>query len=252
MSKLYFLRKEYLSVWWIRQSYLFLIPFLFVLQASAQETIQGIVLDQDDEPVPWATVAVKSTTSGTTTDLDGTFSLKVEESLPVTLSISFVGYKTHEIEVDDTDDDIRIVLEEDVNLLDEVVITGYTVERRRSVTAAIESVDFDEAIANQADQDLTKRLQGKASGVQIVSTSGNPGEGSPWSFAVITPSMEAWRLCMWWMEYLSVPVRRSVHLGEIYPPILWRISIRQISKAFRFSRMQMPPRYMVHRLPMAR
>src|SRR5690625_367274 len=177
MSKLYFLRKEYLSVWWIRQSYLFLIPFLFVLQASAQETIQGIVLDQDDEPVPWATVAVKSTTSGTTTDLDGTFSLKVEESLPVTLSISFVGYKTHEIEVDDTDDDIRIVLEEDVNLLDEVVITGYTVERRRSVTAAIESVDFDEAIANQADQDLTKLLQGKASGVQIVSTSGNPGGG---------------------------------------------------------------------------
>src|SRR5690625_7640319 len=142
MSKLYFLRKEYLSVWWIRQSYLVLIAFLLNLQARAQETSQGSVLDQDDEPVPWATVAVKSTTSGTTTDLDGTFSLKVEESLPVTLSISFVGYKTHEIEVDDTDDDISIVLEEDVYLIDEVVITGYTVESRNAVTAAIYTYYF--------------------------------------------------------------------------------------------------------------
>src|SRR5699024_1481121 len=177
MTNISFLRNILWSVLSKKHMYVFLIPLLCVLSSYGQETIQGIVLDQDNEPIPWVTVGVKSTTVGTTTDLDGTYSLTIEESLPVTLSVSFVGYRTQEIDVYEADEDIQIILAEDVNLLDQVVITGYTVEKRKSVSGAITSVAFDEAIANQADQDLTKLLQGKASGVQIVSTSGNPGGG---------------------------------------------------------------------------
>jgi TonB-linked SusC/RagA family outer membrane protein len=97
--------------------------------------------------------------------------------LPATLLVSFVGYRSQEIVVYDTSDPLVIALGENSNLLEEVVVTGYTTQQRKAISAAISSISFDETIAAQADNNFTQLLQGKVTGVQVVATSGLPGGG---------------------------------------------------------------------------
>lgn len=144
----------------------------------SQTIIRGNVIDEKTkEPIIGASVALKATTNGTLTDAHGGFSLQVTKALPVTLSISLVGYKSQDIDVYDAEEPIILSLKEDFNFLDEVVVTGYTSQQRRSVSGAITSINLSDGIKETAASGFDQLLQGKAPGVQISSNTGVPGGG---------------------------------------------------------------------------
>ncbi|MDR1624387.1 MAG: TonB-dependent receptor [Tannerellaceae bacterium] len=160
--------------------YVFLGLLIFsTLELHSQTTIKGLVVDATtEEPVTGASVILKSTTNGTSTDVNGAFTLQVTKALPVTLSIRLIGYKSQEIDVYDAQEPAIIYLSEDLNLLDEVVITGYTSQQRRSVSGSITSLNLSEGIRETAVSGFDQLLQGKVPGVQILSNTGVPGGGT--------------------------------------------------------------------------
>lgn len=117
---------------------------------------------------------MKGTTKGTITDMDGKFTINdVPENS--TLDISYIGYKTMTLKA--TDKNLsRLVLHEDTEVLDEVVVVGYGVQRKRDVSTAVSSVKA-EALANNPASDFRQALVGKMPGVQVTTPSGDP-EGS--------------------------------------------------------------------------
>lgn len=142
----------------------------FICAGSIQaQTISGTVSDSSG-PLPGANVIEKGTTNGTQTDFDGNYSITVGEG--ATLIFSYVGYKTQEVVVG-SQTNISLTLSEDAAALDEVVVTGYSVQTRGDLTGSVASVDISEAtktpIVNAAEA-----LQGRVSGVTITNN-GAPG-----------------------------------------------------------------------------
>ncbi|MDT0649398.1 SusC/RagA family TonB-linked outer membrane protein [Autumnicola edwardsiae] len=155
------------------KSSLFLLCFLCFGFISAQETITGTVTDANG-PLPGVNVILEGTTTGTTTDFDGNYTLEVEEDLgpDARLIFSYISYQTQQIAINDRSViDINMVA--DAQSLDDVVVVGYGTQSRAEVTGAISSIDTEEinslpvATAEQA-------LQGRASGVTVIN-SGAPG-----------------------------------------------------------------------------
>lgn len=105
------------------------------------QTIRGKVIDNTGEPVIGANVTIKGTTNGVITDIDGNFVLNNAKGI---LVISFVGYKTQEIPIAGKTT-INVQLQEDSELLDEVVVTGYGAQKKASLTSAISQIKGDEA-----------------------------------------------------------------------------------------------------------
>ena len=138
------------------------------------KTVSGVIVDTNGEPVIGASVLVKGTNNGTITDLDGKFTVNdVPENS--TIDISYIGYKTLTLKA--TDKNLaRLVLHEDTEVLDEVVVVGYGVQRKRDVSTAVSSVKA-EALANNPASDFRQALVGKMPGVQVTTPSGDP-EGS--------------------------------------------------------------------------
>jgi len=157
---------------------LFLCVFITLLTSSfmfAQRTVSGTVSD-DTGPLPAASVVVKGTTNGTTTDFDGNYSITVPDDQAV-LVFSFLGYVSKEITVGGQTT-INVTLEEDSESLDEVVVTalGFTVDKK-SLGATYSKVDA--AAARQSGETgVINALAGKASGVKISRANGDPGAGS--------------------------------------------------------------------------
>ena len=149
--------------------------FLAMLLTSglyAQRTITGTVTDGDSyEPLIGASIIVQGTTTGTVTDIDGNFSVEAETG--DVLLVSYTGYNTQEVTVG-VENNISIALSSGVTL-DELVVTGYTAQSRRSITGAVSSVDIDEVKALPTTN-ISQALQGKVAGVTI-GQSGAPGEG---------------------------------------------------------------------------
>ncbi|MDR2817049.1 MAG: carboxypeptidase-like regulatory domain-containing protein, partial [Proteiniphilum sp.] len=144
----------------------------------SQTVIKGKVVDGiAKDPVIGASVVLKSTTTGVLTDINGAFTLQVTKALPVTLSIRLVGYKTQEIDVYDAEEPILVALQENSNFLDEIVITGYTTQQRRSVSGAITSINLSDGIKETTASGFDQLLQGKVPGVQVLSNTGVPGGG---------------------------------------------------------------------------
>ncbi|MBK0378637.1 SusC/RagA family TonB-linked outer membrane protein [Mucilaginibacter segetis] len=144
------------------------------LVVTAQTKHTGKVIGSDDKlPVVGATVLVKGTTTGTQTDVNGQFSLNVSPG--DVLVVSYLGYTSQEITVG-TSNVINVTLQAGNNTLDEVVVTGYTSQRKKDISGAVATVDVASAIklpASSSDQ----LLQGQASGVTVV-TQGSPGAGA--------------------------------------------------------------------------
>ena len=143
-------------------------------QQVKKKNVSGVIVDTNGEPVIGASVLVKGTTNGTITDMDGKFTINdVPENS--TLDISYIGYKTMTLKA--TDKNLsRLVLHEDTEVLDEVVVVGYGVQRKRDVSTAVSSVKA-EALANNPASDFRQALVGKMPGVQVTTPSGDP-EGS--------------------------------------------------------------------------
>ncbi|MBP5345261.1 MAG: TonB-dependent receptor [Bacteroidales bacterium] len=152
---------------------LVLFTMLFIsVSAFAQKTVTGTVVDNYGDPVIGANVVVKGSQEGTMTDADGNFSLK-NVSDNATLKVSFMGYTTQEVSVAGKSK-INVTLEEDNQMLDEVIMVGYGVQRKSDVTGAVLRVD-DKKLLNRPVANALEALQGKAAGVDIT-TSERPGE----------------------------------------------------------------------------
>lgn len=153
------------------------LPMLFFsfLSFSQSLSVSGTVKDESGSPMPGVTVVVKGTTNGTITDADGLYSIKVQDSKS-SLTFSFVGMETQTIEIAGRSN-INVIMKTTASDLSEVVVIGYGTQKKSDVTGAVSSVKPD-ALKNLATTDAAAALQGKASGVQILTNSGAPGEGA--------------------------------------------------------------------------
>lgn len=136
--------------------------------------VSGVIIDQNGEPLIGANVQEKGTTNGTITDLDGRFSLLVPSG--TTLEISYIGYLSQEVKISEKITDLRIVMREDSQSLDEVVVVGYGVQKKKLVTGATVQVKGDD-IQKLSTNSALGALQSQTPGVQIRQSSGLPGEG---------------------------------------------------------------------------
>ena len=131
-----------------------------------------MIIDQNGEPLIGANVQEKGTTNGTITDLDGRFSLLV--SSVTTLEISYIGYLSQEVKISEKITDLRIVMREDSQSLDEVVVVGYGVQKKKLVTGATVQVKGDD-IQKLSTNSALGALQSQTPGVQIRQSSGLAG-----------------------------------------------------------------------------
>ncbi|MBD8487799.1 SusC/RagA family TonB-linked outer membrane protein [Echinicola sp. CAU 1574] len=144
------------------------------IETSTQvfKDITGKVIDSTGEPLLGVSILVKGTTTGTVTDLDGSFSLTgIDEN--AVLQLSFIGFKSKEVSVSGMNQ-LEVVLEEDAQGLEEVVVTGYTTQKRENLTGSIAVVDGDK-LKDITSPNVGNMLQGKMAGVDIVTSSGTPG-----------------------------------------------------------------------------
>ncbi|MEJ7647004.1 MAG: TonB-dependent receptor [Chryseolinea sp.] len=142
------------------------------LAAQSREVSGTVTASDDNTTVPGANILIKGTSTGTTTDVDGKFTLRVESSAAV-LEISTIGYGTQEISVG-TQSVINVTLTPEIQTLSEVVVVGYGTQKRKDVTGAISSVSaamIEKVPVTSVDQ----ALQGRASGVQVVNNDASPG-----------------------------------------------------------------------------
>lgn len=151
------------------------IIFLFLLAANmlfAQtKTVQGTVTSsEDNEPLPGVNVVVVGSTTGAITDVNGNFKIELTKS-PSVLVFSMIGMTTQEKTVS-AGDNINIVLSEDITLIGEVIVTGYTSQRKTDLTGAVAVVDISDMMKS-AENNPIKSLQGRVAGVNI-SANGNP------------------------------------------------------------------------------
>ena len=142
----------------IKRSLLFALFLIICTMVQAQRlTVQGKVVSKTDgEPIIGATVIeTNQTGNGTITNIDGDFTLSVPQGAELT--ISYIGFKTVNVEAQAT---LNITLEEESELLQEIVVTGYTTQRKADLTGAISVVSMDE-IAKQNENNPIKALQGR-------------------------------------------------------------------------------------------
>ena len=141
-----------------------LLSFSLLLSSTllyAQAEISGTVVDPTGETVIGATVMEKGTSNGTVTDFDGNFKLKVEAGK--TLVISYIGFLTQEVAAADG---MTVTLQDDALALEEVVVTGYTTQRKADLTGAVSVVSVNE-LAKQNENNPMKALQGRVPGMNI-------------------------------------------------------------------------------------
>ena len=153
-----------------KSSILMMLMALFVSATSFAQGIKGTVIDENGEAVIGATVSDKADAKNATiTDFDGNFTLNVKAGQ--TIVVSYIGYETQEVAAKNG---MTISLKPDNKVLDEVVVVGYGVQKKSSVTGAISQVK-PEDIENRTIVNAQQALQGKTSGVQVINTSAAPG-----------------------------------------------------------------------------
>ncbi|WP_066223496.1 SusC/RagA family TonB-linked outer membrane protein [Formosa haliotis] len=147
--------------------------WVFLLMGSTifAQSISGTVSDTNG-PLAGASVIIKGTDDGTVTDFDGNFSLDDVPSNAI-LVVSYVGYSAQELSVQGKST-INVILLEDISGLEEVVVIGYGAKEKSLVTGAISTIDSDQ-IQSSSNQRVEQVLQGRTSGVSVVSSSGSPG-----------------------------------------------------------------------------
>ena len=144
-----------------------------VLSVMQGKTIKGQILDETGESMIGVSVLVKGTTIGTVTDFDGNYSLEVPSGKNI-LVISYIGYKTQDITVGKSNQ-LNIKMEADTQALDEVVVVGYGVMKKRDLTGAVASMK-NEDVTVAPTSNVMEALQGKIAGMDIVKSSGQVGE----------------------------------------------------------------------------
>ena len=159
----------------MKRKLMLLMTCLFIgiglVNAQVSKVTGTVTSHEDGLPVVGASVLVKGTTVGTVTDIDGNFTITNVPSSAGTLVISFIGMKTQEVKIKPN---VNVVLMSDAEVLDEVVVTGYGVQRKASFTGAA-SIVGEEAIAKKNDANFVKVLEGSVPGVQMNNSTSMPG-----------------------------------------------------------------------------
>jgi TonB-linked SusC/RagA family outer membrane protein len=154
--------------------FLGLMLVLTTLAYGQERVITGTITSgEDGSPLPGASVVVKGTTTGTTTDVDGKFTLSVPAD--GILVISYIGYLTEEITPGDQTN-VTVILMPDISKLDEIIVIGYGVQKKSLVTGSISKVE-EKDLANSVSTRFEQALQGKVSGMVVAQNSGAPGSG---------------------------------------------------------------------------
>lgn len=138
----------------------------------AQQTVKGIITDDNSLPLPGASVLVKGTSTGAVSDFDGKFTINLNNT-PSTLIISYLGYVTQEIIIT-SQQNITVVLEGNQQTLDEVVVIGYGEVKKKDLTGAVTSIKPTEAIAEQS-KGIEDVIRGRSAGVQVIANGAEPG-----------------------------------------------------------------------------
>jgi len=146
----------------------------FVVQVSfAQEkTISGTVTDESGLTLPGVNIQVKGTATGTQTDFDGKYSIKANTG--DVLIFTYLGLKTQDIKVA-TSNTINVTMTEDASVLDEVVVVGYGVQKKKEVTGSIASISGGD-LAGLVTPSFESQIAGRAAGVQVTTNNGIIGE----------------------------------------------------------------------------
>lgn len=154
------------------------ICFLLLFQpARAQnKVITGMVMDDKGGPLSGATVRILTSAKGVTTDANGRFTISVPPEA-TTLLISYVGYDPQEVSVRNLAE-VRVSLKPSRSSLNEVVVVGYGVQKRKDLTGSVASVKGND-IKELPVTDVTAALQGRAAGVEVIQNSGQPGGSTP-------------------------------------------------------------------------
>ncbi|HMP30556.1 MAG TPA: TonB-dependent receptor plug domain-containing protein, partial [Saprospiraceae bacterium] len=158
------------------KNFLLLLMSIWTLNLGAQSLLRGKLIDVNNDPLIGATVIVKGTNTGTTTDLNGVFEIALSGQQNE-ITVSFIGYKSKDVLVNGQSF-LEVILEEDRTTLDEVVISalGFVGKKDRSGSTA--SSVSSTAIKSSGEANLLNSLAGKASGVKIVRANGDPGAGT--------------------------------------------------------------------------
>ena len=147
--------------------------FVCALAHAQGVNVSGKVTSATDgEPITGASVVEKGTTRGTVTDIDGNFKLEVNSG--ATLVISYLGFKTIEVKATPS---MNIALEENAKSLNEVVVTGYTTQRKADLTGAVSVVNVDD-LAKQNENNPIKALQGRVPGMNIAADGAPSGQAT--------------------------------------------------------------------------
>lgn len=141
------------------------------LASYAQDgVVKGKILDSSGLPLPGVNILVKGTTNGTSTDFDGNYELKC--SIGNDLIISFMGFKSQTITVASWT--INCTLEDDTEMLDELIVVGYGVQKKSNMTGSVTNIKADD-LKSVTTPNIANMLQGKAAGVYVSANSGRPG-----------------------------------------------------------------------------
>ncbi|MEC3908646.1 TonB-dependent receptor [Tamlana sp. 2201CG12-4] len=152
--------------------YSLVVLFFVTSFVSAQKSITGKVAGLTGGELPGVTILIKGTKKGTTTDFDGNYQIQVQGNNDV-LVFSYLGFATKEVVVGNKST-INVLLEEDIASLDEVVVVGYGTSKKSDVTGTISSIKSEKLSETRAPS-FVESIQGRMSGVQVVSGSGAPG-----------------------------------------------------------------------------
>lgn len=149
-----------------------LLMWMSILGLWAQSTLKvtGTVTDSQQDALIGVSIVEKGTTNGTISDFDGNFVLQTHEG--ATLVFSYIGYVTQELKA--TSAPMHVILKDDSKTLEEVVVVGYGVQKKSSVTGAISQVKAED-MQNRTISNAQAALQGKTAGVQVIQTSAAPG-----------------------------------------------------------------------------
>lgn len=142
---------------------------------AADRTLTGKVADDTGEPLPGVNIVVKGSQRGTTTDIDGKFSISLPDG-PQVVIFSFVGYLSQEVAVAPERTSLDVTLAADQKSLEEVVVVGYGTQKKSQLTGAISSVSAKE-IAELPVTNARQALQGRAAGVDVTQAGSKPGAG---------------------------------------------------------------------------
>lgn len=150
-----------------------LIVYLMIptMAFSQTKTIHGIVVDIQGEAIIGASVVISGTSKGTITDIEGTF--RIEASAKDKLTVSFMGYEKKEIAVGNNTN-LKIVLDEDRKLLDEVVVVGYGTQKKVTLTGAVSAINNEELTVTK-NENVLNMMTGKIPGLRIQQNSSEPG-----------------------------------------------------------------------------